>query len=79
MYKFATVQKDALKFASTNSNLRKSIISDMHHRITYMYINLLQIRVSRSLKTVHTNLFANNRKLHKFSISIFQLPYLSRF
>ena len=43
----------------------KAIISDMHHRITYMYINFNQIRVSRSVKTVHTNILANNRKLHK--------------
>ena len=32
-----------------------------------MYINFQQSRVSRSVKTVHTNLFANNRKLHKFA------------
>ena len=32
-----------------------------------MYINFQQNRVSRSVKTVHTNLFANNRKLHKFA------------
>ena len=36
----------------------KSIISDMHHCITYMYINFKQNRVCRSVKTVHTNLFA---------------------
>ena len=28
-----------------------------------MYINFRQNRVSRSVKTVHTNLFAKNRKL----------------
>ena len=39
----------------------------MHDRITYMYINSWQIRVSRSVKTVHTNMFANNHKLHKFA------------
>ena len=32
----------------------------MHHRKTYMHINIQQIRVSRSVKTVHTNLFAKN-------------------
>ena len=48
----------------------KWIISDMHHRIMYMYINFQQNRVSRSFKTVHTNIFANNRKLHKFAIRI---------
>ena len=37
--------------------LEKIIISDMHRRITYMYINFQQIRVSGSIKTVHTNLF----------------------
>ena len=56
------------KFATTNSNFgKKSIISDMHHRVTYMYINFQQIRVSRSVKTVLTNIFANNRTLHKFA------------
>ena len=32
-----------------------------------MYINLQQTRVSRSVQTVHTNIFANNRNLHKFA------------
>ena len=32
-----------------------------------MYINFQQIWVSRSVKTVHTNILANNRKLHKFA------------
>ena len=36
----------------------KSIISDMHHRITYMSINFQQNRVSRSVKSVRTNTFA---------------------
>ena len=33
------------KFATTctNSNIKKIIISNMHHRITYMYINFQQI------------------------------------
>ena len=30
----------------------------MHHRITYMYINVQQKRVSRSVKTVLINIFA---------------------
>ena len=38
----------------------------MHHRKTYMHFNFQQNRVSRSAKTVHTNLFAKNCKLHKF-------------
>ena len=44
--------------------LKKSTISDMHHRAMYMYINFQQDQASRSVKTVHTNLFANNHKLH---------------
>ena len=40
----------------------------MHHRITYMYVNFQQNWVSRSFKTVRTNIFANNRKLYKFAI-----------
>ena len=36
----------------------KLIISDMPHRITYMYINFQQNQVCRSVKTVHTNIFA---------------------
>ena len=37
---------------------KTSIILDMHHHKTYMHINFQQNRVSRSVKTVHTNLFA---------------------
>ena len=44
----------------------KSIISDMHHRISYMYINFQQNQVSKSVKTVHTNLCAKNCQLHTF-------------
>ena len=47
--------------------LKKSIILDMSQRKKYMYINMQQIRVSRSIKTVHTNLFGKNGKLHKFA------------
>ena len=39
----------------------------MRHRIPYMYINFQQNHVSKSLKMVHTNIFANNRKLHKIA------------
>ena len=42
-------------------------LSDMNHRRTYMHINFQQNWVSRSVKTVHTNLFAQYRKLHKFA------------
>ena len=48
-------------------NLKKSIMSNMHHCITYMYINFQPNRVSRSVKAVHAYLFANNSKLHKFA------------
>ena len=47
--------------------LKKSIFLDMHHRITSMYIKFQQNRVSRSVKTVHTHILANDRKLHKFA------------
>ena len=32
-----------------------------------MYINFHQTRVSRSVQTLHTNIFANKRNLHKFA------------
>ena len=38
--------------------LKKSSISDMQHRKMYNYFNFLQHWVSRSVKTVHTNVFA---------------------
>ena len=47
--------------------LKKLIIFDMCHRKTFMYITFQQNRVCRSVKTVHTNLFAKYRKLHKFA------------
>ena len=43
---------------------KKSIISDMYHPAMYKYINFQQNQASRSVKTVHTNLFANNHQLH---------------
>ena len=46
-------------------NFEKIDFLDMHHNITY--INFQQTQVSRSVQTVHTNIFANNRKLHKFT------------
>ena len=48
-------------------NLIKVFLRDMHHRKTYVYINLQQNRVCRSVITVHTNIFAKNRKMHKFA------------
>ena len=44
----------------------KWTLSIMHHRETYIHINFQQNRYSRSVKIVHTNLFAKNCKLHKF-------------
>ena len=41
----------------------------MRHRKTYMYINFQQIRV-RSVKTVHTNLFANNTNCINLQLAI---------
>ena len=49
--------------------LKKSFLLDMHHRKTYMYINFQQIRVSKSVKTVHANLFAKICKLHKLQLA----------
>ena len=40
----------------------------MHHRITYICINFQQNRVSRSVKTMRTNIFAKKCKLHIFAI-----------
>ena len=55
------------KYATYNSNFETELLSDMHHRITYLYINFQQNRVSRSVKTVHTNLLAKICKLYKFA------------
>ena len=57
------------KFATTNNNFEKNNYLDMHYCSTYMYINFQQTLVSRSVQTVHTNIFANNRNLHKFAIT----------
>ena len=38
--------------------LKISSMSDMQHRKTYNYFNFQQNWVSRSVKTVHTNVFA---------------------
>ena len=39
----------------------------MHLHKAYMYIDFQQNRVCRSVKTVHTYLFVQHRKLHKFA------------
>ena len=64
---FAKTSNFQSKFATTNSNFEKNNYLDMHYCITYMYINFQQTRVSRSVQTVHTNIFANNRNLRKFA------------
>ena len=64
---FAKTSNFQSKFATTNSNFEKKNDLDMHYCITFMYTNFQQIRVSRSVQTVHTNIFANNRNLHKFA------------
>ena len=64
---FAKTSNFQSKFATTNSNFEKNNYLDMHYCITYMYINFQQTRVSRSVQTVHPNIFANNRNLHKFA------------
>ena len=61
------------KYATYNSNFEIKLLSDMHHRITYLYINFQQNRVSRSVKTVHTNLFAKNCKLMQLATCNLQL------
>ena len=47
--------------------LEKTILLDMHHHKTYMYINFQQNRVKTQVITVLTSIFAKNRKLHKFA------------
>ena len=50
------------KFATTNSNSeKKTILLDMLHHKTDMYINFQQNRVNRSVITVHTNVFGSFR------------------
>ena len=46
---------------------KKTILLDMHHHKTYMYINFQQNRVKTQVITVLTSIFAKNRKLHKFA------------
>ena len=48
--------------------LKKSVISDTHLRITYTCISIFSnIGLDSSVKSVHTNIFAKSRKLHKFA------------
>ena len=47
------------KFATTNSNFeKKTILLDMHHHKTYMYINFQQNQIKTQVMIVHTSLFA---------------------
>ena len=48
VYKFANNRR-LHKFATANGNFEKSITPDMHHCITYTYINFQQNRVSTSV------------------------------
>ena len=43
----------------------------MRHRKTYMYVNFQQNRVNRSVKIVHTNLFAKKMQLEFRKITRF--------
>ena len=41
------IKSQVEKFATTNKNFRKSALSNMHHRRTYMLMNFQQHQVSR--------------------------------
>ena len=45
----------------------KSIMPDIHHRITYMYVNFQQNWFTRSVKTVRAIMFAKKCNLHEFA------------
>ena len=45
------------KIATIIAIFKKLTLLNMHHRKTYMYINFQHNRVSRSVKTVQTNIF----------------------
>ena len=56
------------KFATTNNNFEKNDYF-RHASLNLCSVNVYQFqqnRISRSVETVNTKLFANNRKLHKF-------------
>ena len=48
----------------------KSTFSDKHHLKTYMHINFQQNWVSRSVKTVYTNLFAKTARCINLQLPI---------
>ena len=49
---------------------KKNIILDMHDHKTYMYINFQQNQIKTQVMTVHTSLFAKNRKLSAINNSV---------
>ena len=56
------------KFATTNSNLKK--LDYFRHASSYkVHVDQFSTKSGkyRSVKMVHTNIFANNCKLHKFA------------
>ena len=42
---------------------KKTILVDMHHHKTYMYINFQQNQVKTQVMTVHTSLFAKKSQV----------------
>ena len=51
-------------------NFKESIMSDIYRRKAYMYTNVQQNRISRSVKNVHINLFAKNTSCINLQIPI---------
>ena len=52
--------------------LKKSVLLDMHHHNTYMYINFEQNQEKTQVMTARTIFCSQkNRKLHKFASTIF--------
>ena len=49
---------------------KRFTLSDIHHCITYMYINFQQNRVSRSVKIVHTKCFQKNANCINLQLAI---------
>ena len=69
-HKFISKNRKLHKLALPIVILKKSIISDMHHRRTYMYINFQQnqviVHVEQSKPRAH-KFICKSRKLHKFA------------
>ena len=63
---FAKTSNFQSKFATTKSNIKKKLF---RHALLY-HVHVYKFPAnsgSRSVQTVHTNIFANNRNLHKFA------------